>query len=43
MAESAILRTEKNVKRFGKDKQSVQIAMSKLYLYHSVDIIEEKG
>ena len=43
MEESAILRTEKNVKRFGKDKQSVQIAMSKLYLYHSVDIIEEKG
>ncbi len=43
MAESAILRTEKNVKRFGEDKQSVQIAMSKLYLYHSVDIIEEKG
>lgn len=43
MAESAILRTEKNVKRFGKEAQSVQIAMSKLYLYHSVDIIEEKG
>ncbi len=43
MAESAILRTEKNVKRFGKESQSVQIAMSKLYLYHSVDIIEEKG
>ena len=43
MAESAILRTEKNVKRFGEDSQSVQIAMSKLYLYHAVDIIEEKG
>ncbi len=43
MAESAILRTEKNVKRFGEEAQSVQIAMSKLYLYHSVDIIEEKG
>jgi len=43
MAESAILRTEKNAKRFGEDAQSVQIAMSKLYLYHAVDIIEEKG
>lgn len=43
MAESAILRTEKNAKRFGEDSQSVQIAMSKLYLYHAVDIIEEKG
>lgn len=43
MAESAILRTEKNAKRFGKEAQSVQIAMSKLYLYHAVDKIEEKG
>jgi len=43
MAESAILRTEKNAKRFGEEAQSVQIAMSKLYLYHAVDIIEEKG
>ncbi len=43
MAESAILRTEKNVKRFGEDSQKVQIAMSKLYLYQAVDIVEEKG
>ena len=43
MAESAILRTEKNVKRFGEEAQKVQIAMSKLYLYHAVDIVEEKG
>jgi len=43
MAESAILRTEKNAKRFGEESQSIQIAMSKLYLYHAVDIIEEKG
>ena len=43
MAESAILRTEKNTKRFGEETQSVQIAMAKLYLYHAVDIIEEKG
>jgi alkylation response protein AidB-like acyl-CoA dehydrogenase len=43
MAESAILRTEKNAKRLGEEAQSVQIAMAKLYLYHAVDIIEEKG
>ena len=43
MAESAILRTEKNVKRFGAEAQSAQIAMAKLYLYHAVDIVEEKG
>ncbi|WP_299062040.1 acyl-CoA dehydrogenase family protein [uncultured Polaribacter sp.] len=43
MAESAILRTEKNVKRTSEKEQSVQIAMSKLYLYHAVDKIEEKG
>ncbi len=39
MAESAILRTEKNAKRFGEDKQKGQIAMSRLYLYNAVDII----
>ncbi|NNL15273.1 MAG: acyl-CoA dehydrogenase [Flavobacteriaceae bacterium] len=43
MAESTILRTEKNAKRFGEESQSIQIAMSKLYLYHAVDIVEEKG
>jgi hypothetical protein len=43
LAESAILRTEKNAKRFGEDAQSIQIAMSKLYLYHAVDLVEEKG
>ncbi|MCK0130739.1 acyl-CoA dehydrogenase family protein [Flavobacteriaceae bacterium F08102] len=43
MAESAILRTEKNVKRFGKEAQSVQIAMAKLYLYQAVDIVEKNG
>jgi alkylation response protein AidB-like acyl-CoA dehydrogenase len=43
MAESAILRTEKNAKRFGEDSQKVQIAMSKLYLYNAVSIIEDKG
>jgi len=39
MAESAILRTEKNAKRFGEDSQKIQIAMSKLYLYNAVDIV----
>ena len=39
MAESAILRTEKNAKRYGEDSQKEQIAMSKLYLYNAVDII----
>ncbi len=43
LAESAILRTEKNVKRFGEDKQQEQIAMSKLYLYHAVDTIAQKA
>ncbi|WP_159023814.1 acyl-CoA dehydrogenase family protein [Formosa sp. L2A11] len=43
MAESAILRTEKNAKRFGEESQKVQIAMSKLYLYQAVDIVEKNG
>ncbi|WP_029036585.1 acyl-CoA dehydrogenase family protein [Salinimicrobium xinjiangense] len=43
MAESAILRTEKNAKRFGADSQKEQIAMAKLYLYHAVDIINSRA
>lgn len=43
MAESAILRTEKNAKRFGEDNQKEQIAMAQLYLYHAVDIITVKA
>jgi len=43
LAESAILRTEKNAKRFGEESQATQIAMSKLYLYNAVDIIQTKG
>jgi alkylation response protein AidB-like acyl-CoA dehydrogenase len=43
MAESTILRTEKNAKRFGEDAQAVQIAMAKLYLYNAVSIIEQNG
>jgi alkylation response protein AidB-like acyl-CoA dehydrogenase len=39
MAESAILRTEKNAKRFGEDAQKHQIAMTQLYLYNAVDIV----
>ena len=43
MAESAILRTEKNAKRSGEDSQSIQIAMSRLNLYKAVDIVTKKG
>ncbi|NNM18176.1 MAG: acyl-CoA dehydrogenase [Croceitalea sp.] len=43
LAESALLRTEKNAKRSGEDAQATQIAMSKLYLYRAVDIIIQKG
>jgi alkylation response protein AidB-like acyl-CoA dehydrogenase len=43
MAESTILRTEKNVKRFGNDAQATQIAMAKLYLYNAVSIVEKNG
>lgn len=39
MAESTLLRTEKNIKRFGEDSQKIQIAISQLYLYNAVDII----
>ncbi len=43
MVESAILRTEKNAKRFGEEKQATQIAMSKLYLYQATDTVIRKG
>ncbi len=43
LAESAILRTEKNAKRFGEESQAAQIAMSKLYLYRAVDVVSQKG
>ncbi|MFD2568157.1 acyl-CoA dehydrogenase family protein [Pseudotenacibaculum haliotis] len=43
MAESTILRTEKNAKRFGEEAQEGQIAMAKLYLYNAVEIITRKG
>ena len=43
MAESTILRTEKNAKRFGEEAQATQIAMSKLYLYNATEIAILKG
>lgn len=43
MAESAVLRTEKNAKRFGEENQKTQIAMSQLYLYQAVETIIQKG
>ena len=43
MAESTILRTEKNAQRFGEENQATQIAMSRLYLYNAVDIVIQKG
>ncbi len=43
MAESAILRTEKNAKRFGEDSQKEQIAMSQLYLYNAVEIVHKNA
>ena len=43
MAESGILRTEKNAKSHGADSQKEQIAMAKLYLYHAVDTINQKA
>ena len=39
MAESAMLRTEKNARRFGEESQKEQIAMAKLYLYNAVEKI----
>ncbi|NNK87369.1 MAG: acyl-CoA dehydrogenase [Flavobacteriaceae bacterium] len=43
MAESTLLRAEKNAKRFGEDKQKEQIAMAKLYLYNAVEIITKNA
>ncbi len=43
MAESTLLRTEKNSKRFGEENQETQIAMTRLYLYQAVETIIQKG
>ncbi|MUP47160.1 acyl-CoA dehydrogenase [Gramella sp. BOM4] len=43
MAESGILRAEKNAKRNGEDSQKEQIAMAKLYLYNAVETVITKA
>jgi len=43
MAESAILRAEKNAKRYGEEAQQEQIAMAKLYLFNAVEIVKKNG
>jgi alkylation response protein AidB-like acyl-CoA dehydrogenase len=43
MAESAILRTEKNADRHGEDSQKEQIAMTQLYLYQASKIIQARA
>ncbi len=43
MAESTILRTEKNAKRSGEASQETQIAMAKLYLYNATETVIRKG
>ncbi|WP_417362877.1 acyl-CoA dehydrogenase family protein [Galbibacter sp.] len=43
MAESAILRTEKNVDRSSEESQKHQVAMAKLYLFNAVEKVNNKG
>ena len=43
MSESAILRTEKNCKRYGSEKYSAQIAASRLYLFEACELIISKS
>ena len=43
LVESAILRTEKNINRYGVDAQQTQLAMTKLYLFQAVEKIQSKG
>ena len=43
MAESALLRAEKNAKRFGEEAQKEQIAMAKLYLFNAIEIVKKNG
>lgn len=43
MAESAILRTEKNAERSGEDSQKTQLAMTQLFLYKTVDKITARA
>src|SRR5690625_6280360 len=41
MVESAILRTEQNAERNGENSQKIQLAMTQLFLYKTVDRSEE--
>ena len=43
MAESAVLRAEKNVGKYGLEAQEYQVALSQLYLYQAVEKINTKG
>ena len=43
VAESAVLRTEKNIKRFGEENQKLQTAMTKYGLYCSVENITRRA
>lgn len=43
MIESALLRTEKNIKAKGEESQKGEIAMTKLYMYEAVTLINQKG
>jgi hypothetical protein len=43
MAESAVLRAEKNVGFYGLEAQEYQVALSQLYLYQAVEKITTKG
>ena len=43
MAESAVLRAEKNVGIYGAEAQAYQVAMSQLYLYQATEKITAKG
>ncbi len=43
MTESAILRTEKNVKRTSEAEQKAQIAMTQLYLFNAIEDITSKA
>ncbi len=43
MAESGILRAEKNAIKNGESQEKIGIAMAKLYLFHAVETINTKG
>lgn len=43
LAESAILRAEKNANKLGENSQQTQIAMARLYLFEAVEIVNTRG